>query len=307
MHAATKAYVDALASGVNWHVAVKAAQASNISNGTYTAGSAGGDGGTGVGAYIESNTNGAIGTVDGYQMLLNDRLLYIGATNQVHNGIYVVSNAGSAGTPWRITRAANFDGGVPADYVHSGDAVYILNGTNYGNQGYIQVNIGTGVGEIIKVGTDSMSWQQFTGAASIIAGTALSKSGNTLSVVEATQSVPGYLSASDKTKLDGLRMPISFHIAGTLTAGVKQPRFISPIACTLVNARAYAGGGSGVTYRLVKNGSTNGNTSATVGAAVVTTSLSTVTSLAIGDALQVEIVSAGSSGADLSVTVEATY
>ena len=307
MHAATKAYVDALASGVNWHVAVKAAQASNISNGTYTAGSAGGDGGTGVGAYIESNTNGAIGTVDGYQMLLNDRLLYIGATNQVHNGIYVVSNAGSAGTPWRITRAANFDGSIPAEYVQSGDAVYILNGTNYGNQGYIQVNIGTGVGEIIKVGTDSMSWQQFTGAASIIAGTALSKSGNTLSVVEATQSVPGYLSASDKTKLDALQMPISFHIAGTLSTGVKQPRFISTVACTLVNARAYAGGGSGVTYRLVKNGSTNGNTSATVGAAVVTTSLSTVTSLAVGDTLQVEIVNAGTSGADLSVTIEATY
>jgi hypothetical protein len=307
MHAATKAYVDALASGVNWHVAVKAAQASNISNGTYTAGSAGGDGGTGVGAYIESNTNGAIGTVDGYQMLLNDRLLYFGATNQAHNGIYVVSNAGSAGTPWRITRATNFDGGVPADYVHSGDAVYILNGTNYGNQGYIQVNIGTGVGEIIKVGTDSMSWQQFTGVASIIAGTALSKSGNTLSVVAATQSVPGYLSASDKTKLDALQMPISFHIAGTLSTGVKQPRFISPVACTLVNARAYAGGGSGVTYRLVKNGSTNGNTSATVGAAVVTTSLSTVTSLAVGDTLQVEIVNAGTSGADLSVTIEATY
>ena len=152
-----------------------------------------------------------------------------------------------------------------------------------------------------------MSWQQFTGAASIIAGTALSKSGNTLSVVAATQSVPGYLSAADKTKLDALSMPISFHIAGTLAAGVKQPRFISPIACTLVNARAYAGGGSGVTYRLVKNGSTNGNTSASVGAAVVTTSLSTVTSLAIGDVLQIEIVSAGTSGADLSVTVEATF
>ena len=307
MHAATKAYVDALASGVNWHVAVKAAQASNIGNGTYTAGSAGGDGGTGVGAYIESNTNGAIGTVDGYQMLLNDRLLYFGATNQAHNGIYVVSNAGSAGTPWRITRASNFDGGIPADYVHSGDAVYILNGTNYGNQGYIQVYTGTGVDGIIKVGTDSMSWQQFTGAASIIAGTALSKSGNTLSVVAATQSVPGYLSAADKTKIDALAMPISFHIAGSLSAGVKQPRFISPVACTLVNARAYAGGGSGVTYRLVKNGSTNGNTSASVGAAVVTTSLSTVTSLAIGDVLQIEIVSAGTSGADLSVTVEATF
>ncbi len=130
---------------------------------------------------------------------------------------------------------------------------------------------------------------------------------NNISISAATTSAAGSMSAADKTKIDALEMPISFHIAGTLTAGVKQPRFISPVACTLVNARAYAGGGSGVTYRLVKNGSTNGNTSATVGNAVVTTALSTVTSLAVGDILQVEIVSAGTSGADLSVTVEATY
>lgn len=85
---------------------------------------------------------------------------------------------------------------------------------------------------------------------------------------------------------------------------------MTPVACTLVNARAYAGGGSGVTYRLVKVSSgvtTTSNTSATVGNAVVTTALTTVTSLAVGDTLQVEIVSAGTSGADLSVTVEATY
>jgi hypothetical protein len=159
----------------------------------------------------------------------------------------------------------------------------------------------------IRIGTDAINWTQFTGVANITAGVALTKTGNTLDVDAATQSVPGYLSAADKTKIDALEMPISFHIAGTLSAGVKQPRFISPVACTLVNARAYAGGGSAVTYRLVKNGATNGNTSASVGAAVVTTSLSTVTSLAVGDTLQIEIVSAGTSGADLSVTVEATY
>ncbi len=115
------------------------------------------------------------------------------------------------------------------------------------------------------------------------------------------------MSATDKTKLDALRMPISFHIAGALATGVKAPRFISPVACTLSTARAFANAGSGVTYRLVLNASTNSNTSASIGQAVVATSLTGVTSLAVGDVLQVEIVSAGTSGADLSVTVEAAY
>ena len=144
----------------------------------------------------------------------------------------------------------------------------------------------------IKVGDGSTAWASLP---------------FTTNVDIASNANAGLLSASDKAKLDGLHMPISFHISGALTAGVQLPRFISPVACTLSTARAYAGGGSGVTYRLVKNGSTNGNTSATVGSAVVTTSLSTVTSLAVGDTLQVEIVSAGTSGADLSVTVSAAY
>jgi hypothetical protein len=159
----------------------------------------------------------------------------------------------------------------------------------------------------IKIGTDAIVWTQFTGVANITTTAPLQKSGNTLSIDAASGSNAGSMSSAHYTKLETLYMPISFHISGTLATGVKQPRFISPIACTLVSAQAYAGGGSGVTYRLVKNGSTNGNTSASVGGAVVTTSLSTVTSLAIGDVLQVEIVSAGTSGADLSVTVKATY
>jgi hypothetical protein len=175
--------------------------------------------------------------------------------------------------------------------------------------GFVMTATGTSTNPTgaIKIGTDNVVYTQFTGAASITATAPLQKSGNTLSIDAASGSNAGSMSSAHYTKLETLYIPISFHIAGTLTAGVKQPRFISPIACTLVNARAYAGGGSGVTYRLVKNGSTNGNTSGTVGAAVVTTSLSTVTSLAIGDVLQIEIVNAGTSGADLSVTIEATY
>jgi hypothetical protein len=306
MQAVTKQYADNISAGIHAHEAVDAATTANLAT-TYAAGTIDASGGYGIGATLTATSNGAI-SVDSYSAALNDRILVKNQTTATQNGIYTVSTVGTGGTPFVLTRATDADNSQAGEF-KNGDFVFALNGTVNANMGFVMTSAGTSstpAGAIL-IGTDNVAYTQFTGAASITATAPLQKSGNTLSIDAATQSVPGYLSAADKTKIDALEMPISFHIAGTLSAGVKQPRFISPVACTLVNARAYAGGGSAVTYRLVKNGSTNSNTSATVGAAVVTTSLSTVTSLAVGDTLQVEIVSAGTSGADLSVTIEATY
>ena len=306
MQAVTKQYADNISAGIHAHEAVKAATTSNLSA-TYTAGTSDASGGLGIGAILTASANGAI-SIDSYSASANDRILVKNQTTQTQNGVYKVTTVGDAGTPWVLTRAEDANNS-PAGELNQGDFVFVLNGTVNTNMGFVMTAVGTSTNPTgaIKIGTDNVTYTQFTGAAAITATAPLQKSGNTLSIDAASGSNAGSMSSAHYTKLETLYMPISFHIAGTLATGVKQPRFISPIACTLVNARAYAGGGSGVTYRLVKNGSTNGNTSASVGAAVVTTSLSTVTSLAIGDVLQIEIVSAGTSGADLSVTVEATY
>jgi len=306
LHAVTKQYADNISAGIHAHEAVEAATTANLSS-TYTAGTLDASGGYGIGATLTASSNGAF-SVDGYSASQNDRILVKNQSTQTQNGIYKLTTIGTVGTPWVLTRANDADNS-PAGELNAGDFVFVLNGTVNGNMGYVMTNSGTSTNPVgaIKIGTDNITYTPFTGAAQITATAPLQKSGNTLSIDAATTSAAGTMSAADKTKIDALEMPISFHIAGTLSTGVKQPRFISPVACTLVNARAYAGGGSGVTYRLVKNGSTNSNTSATVGAAVVTTSLTTVTSLAVGDTLQIEIVDAGTSGADLSVTVEATY
>jgi hypothetical protein len=306
MQAVTKQYADSIASGIHAHEAVKAATTANLSA-TYANGTSDASGGLGIGATLTASANGAI-SIDSYSAALNDRILVKNQTTQTQNGIYQVTTVGDGSTAWVLTRADD-NNNSPAGEMKQGDFVFVLNGTVNANMGFVMTAVGTSnhPKDAIKIGTDNVVYTQFTGAASITATAPLQKSGNTLSIDAASGSNAGSMSSAHYTKLETLYIPISFHIAGTLATGVKQPRFISPIACTLVNARAYAGGGSGVTYRLVKNGSTNGNTSATVGAAVVTTSLSTVTSLAVGDILQIEIVSAGSSGADLSVTVEAVY
>lgn len=306
LHAATKEYVDNVTAGVNTHASVRLATTAALGSG-YAAGSADASGGTGIGATLTASANGAL-TIDSVAASVGDRILVKNQTTTRNNGIYTVTDIGGVSTPWVLTRATDFDNSIAGE-VYPGDFTFVTEGTVNADQGWIMNSVGTSTtpDRAIKIGTDNIVWTQFTGVANITAGVALTKTGNTLDVDAATQSVPGYLSAADKTKIDALEMPIPFHIAGSLSTGVKFPRFISPVACTLVNARAYAGGGSGVTYRLVKNGATTGNTSATVGAAVVTTALTTVTSLAVGDTLQIEIVSAGTSGADLSVTVEANY
>ena len=306
MQAVTKQYADNISAGIHAHEAVKAATTSNLSA-TYTAGTSDASGGLGIGAILTASANGAI-SIDSYSASANDRILVKNQTTQTQNGVYKVTTVGDGGTAWVLTRAEDANNS-PAGELNQGDFVFVLNGTVNTNLGFVMTAVGTSTNPTgaIKIGTDNVTYTQFTGAAAITATAPLQKSGNTLSIDAASGSNAGSMSSAHYTKLETLYMPISFHIAGTLATGVKQPRFISPIACTLVNARAYAGGGSGVTYRLVKNGSTNGNTSASVGGAVVTTSLSTVTSLAVGDTLQVEIVSAGTSGADLSVTVEATF
>lgn len=306
MHAVTKQYADNISAGIHAHEAVKAATTANLSA-TYTAGTADASGGLGIGAILTASSNGAI-SIDSYSAALNDRILVKNQTTATQNGVYTVTTVGDGSTPFVLTRATDADNS-PAGELNQGDFVFVLNGTVNANMGFVMTATGTSTNPTgaIKIGTDNVTYTQFTGASQITATAPLLKSGNTLSIDAATTSAAGSMSAADKTKLDGLRMPISFHIAGALTTGVKAPRFISPVACTLSTARAFANAGSGVTYRLVLNASTNSNTSASVGQAVVATSLTGVTSLAVGDVLQVEIVNAGTSGADLSVTVEAAY
>lgn len=309
-HAATKAYVDNVTAGVNTHASVKLATTAALPTATYANGSSDQSQGTGVGATLTATANGAL-SVDSVAVAVDDRILVKDQSTTTQNGIYTVTATGSAGAPWVLTRATDFDNSIAGE-VYPGDFTFITHGTVNVGQGWIMNSVGTATTptRAIRIGTDAIVWTQFTGVSTITVNAPLTKSGNAISISAATTSAAGTLSAADKTKIDTLELPISFHIAGTLSTGVKQPRFMTPVACTLVNARAYAGGGSGVTYRLVKVSSgvtTTSNTSATVGNAVVTTALTTVTSLAVGDTLQVEIVSAGTSGADLSVTVEATY
>jgi len=192
LQAATKQYVDAFAAGVNAHDSVYLATTTVLPNSpAYTAGTTDASGGTGIGAYLQATTNGFL-SIDGYTytstLPSNVRVLVKNQANPIQNGIYYIANSGdqgSASTTWKLTRAIDYNDNL-AGQVNSGDITFVVAGATNGNQGWIMnsVGISTNPAGAIKIGTDNISWTQFTGVAEISAGTGLTKSGNTLSVDE---------------------------------------------------------------------------------------------------------------------------
>jgi hypothetical protein len=104
-----------------WHT--RCTLATDVGLDSYTAA------GAGVGKTLTANANGAL-TVDGIGALAGDRILVKNEFGP-DNGIYEVTDAGSGGTPWILTRATDAD---ENEEVVNGLAVYIFNGT---------INIGT--------------------------------------------------------------------------------------------------------------------------------------------------------------------
>ena len=142
--AATKAYVDALQTGLDVKASVRVATTANITL---------------------SNTQ----TVDGIALSVGDRVLVKDQSTGSQNGIYVVASGS-----W--TRASDFDNS-PGTEVTSGAFTFVEEGTANADSGWVLTTDGT-----ITLGTTSLTFTQFSGAGQITAGSGLTKTGNTLDV-----------------------------------------------------------------------------------------------------------------------------
>jgi hypothetical protein len=67
------------------------------------------NGTAGVGATLTATANGAFPAQDGVTVALNQRMLVKNEATAANNGLYLLTTVGTAGTPWVLTRAANFD------------------------------------------------------------------------------------------------------------------------------------------------------------------------------------------------------
>ena len=176
-HAATKAYVDGVASGLDVKKSVVAASTGNIA-GTYNNGA-----GT-----ITAGSNGALGAQDGVTMLAGERLLLKNQTSPEQNGIYVVTAVGDGSNPYVLTRATDMDA---AAEITPGLFTFIEEGSDFADQGFVLSTDGA-----ITLGTTALNFTQFSGAGQITAGTGLSKSGNTISLDATHTAVTSILNAS---------------------------------------------------------------------------------------------------------------
>lgn len=175
---ATKTYVDSIASGINWHEACKYATAGVLPNSpTYSNGS------SGVGATLTASSNARL-NIDGANASTSNRVLVKNQSDSKQNGIYVVQEQGSVSTPWILVRAADADNSI-AGQVKAGDAVFVTLGSVNANQGFVINSDGTGTNRAHILGTDDVTYTQFTGTATLLAGAGLNKSGNTIDIATA--------------------------------------------------------------------------------------------------------------------------
>jgi hypothetical protein len=181
--AASKSYVDAVATGLSPKASAKASTVSALPAVTAA--------GSGVGKTLTADANGAL-SLDGISVFVdidNDggsanpvdsigtrasRVLIKDQVNAIDNGIYAVQDKGSAGTPFILVRSVDTDG-TPASEVES-VFIFVREGTVNADTGWTMIT------DAPIVDTSALDFVQFSAAGQVIGGNGINKTGNTLSV-----------------------------------------------------------------------------------------------------------------------------
>ena len=163
-----KTYVDAVANGLDVKKSVRVATTAALSA-TYNNGA-----GT-----LTASSNGAI-SIDGVTLTANDRVLvkdFDGSSNPTHvaNGFYKVTTVGDGSTAYVLTRTPDGD---EASELTGGAFTFVEEGTSNADNGYVASHNGTPT-----VGTNPITFEQFSGAGQISAGSGLTKTGNQINAI----------------------------------------------------------------------------------------------------------------------------
>lgn len=194
--AATKGYVDAVKQALDIKDSVRVATTANIT--------------------IASDLN--VGdTIDGVTLVDGDRVLVKNQSTASENGIYI---AGSS-----PVRSA--DANTSAD-VTSGMFCFVEEGTVGGDNGFVLTT-----NDPITLDTTNLTFVQFSGAGQIIAGDALSKSGNTLNVNDDNITLEV---SSDALRIKGITSTaVGDIILGAATNG-RYTRHVKPSSTATTNS-----------------------------------------------------------------------
>jgi hypothetical protein len=241
--AATKSYVDSVAEGLAVKPAVRAATTANLTA-TYDNGTLGVGATLTIAATASLNIDGVTDWSVGHGILVKDQ------TNDFENGRYFVSTVGNISTAWVLTRCSKCDEPteIPSMYV------FVQEGTVYASTGWVASVEDSGD---FDVGVDDITFIQFSGAGTYLAGDALGITGSTFNVLVAAAG--GIEISADALQLkstvagDGLT-----YSAGVITA-VGTTNRISISADAIDIASTYVGQSSITTLGTIGTGTWQGD------------------------------------------------
>lgn len=107
------------------------------------------NGTSGVGATLTNSGTQTALAIDGVALVVGNRVLVKDQASALQNGIYTVTNTGSASTNWVLTRSTDYD--VPAQLIR-GDIVSVISGTLSSASLWMLTSI------VTIVGTDSFTF-----------------------------------------------------------------------------------------------------------------------------------------------------
>jgi len=144
--------LNAAVNGLNAQIPVQYSTTADLGTVTYNNGT------SGVGATLTNGGTQAALVIDGHTFTATDvtnlvRILVKDETNQAYNGIYTVTNQGSASTNWVLTRATDYDQSAE---INAGDGFYVELGSANKNTTWVQQTAAP-----ITVGTTSITFIQF--------------------------------------------------------------------------------------------------------------------------------------------------
>lgn len=250
-----KSYADSIASGVNFHAACNYATTAALSANTYNNGS------SGVGATLTAVAVGTL-TIDSYTLVIGDvgkRLLVKNEVTTANNGVYTLTQAGTALLPYILTRATDYDtSGAGTNEVDQGDMVLVLAGTTNANTSWVQQTPLP-----ITIGTTSIVFLQFAAIQTYTAGTGLTLTTNQFSITNtgtagtygSASSVPVFVTNAQGQVTSVTNTTIA--IAGSAVTGN-----ISGNAANVTGTVAIGNGGTGqITQQLAINALAGATTS----------------------------------------------
>lgn len=260
LHAATKQYVDAVSEGLHVHASVQAATTASV------------------------DLSDAPESIDGVTLTDGMRVLVKNQSSAAQNGIYTYSASADA-----LVRATDYDS---SGEVQAGDFVFVSDGNTYADTGWVQTN------NVSTLGTDPISWSQFSGAGTFLAGTGLELTGSTFN----NTGVLSLAGTENEIEVSASSGNITVSLPTTINANT------SGSAATLTTSRTIE-----LTGDVTGSASFNGGANATISATIAPNSVELgsdttgnyVATIA-GTADQVTVTGSGSENAAVTLSLPST-